>query len=223
MKHRSQRRLDSDDDDEIYENDTTKRYPYVRTSVPSGIYPRQDSGREERKCIKRTLLIDSRDRDVPTYPSANRFDSFLGENLKRLASVELTSIIVPIVMGFADRYVVIVESHCEDAAIFADRVGFGQNTATAVHKTGCSFPKGVVAVIPMVPNAFSDTAVYWKANNVEKGWKSKLRGDATNIDRLSFSVWTWDASTMAVLYALPTEVVPAVANNIVMTFRMHYH
>jgi len=214
--HKRRESSDSDSDEDTV-------YPYVKTNVPSGIYRRQDSGHEQRKCIKRELVIDSRDRDLVAYPSANRFDSFLGENLKNLKSVELTSILVPIVAGFTDRYIVLVESHCEDAAIFADRVGFGQNTATATYKTGCTFPRGVVANVMMVPNAFTNTAVYWQANNIGKGWKCKLRGDATNIDRLSFSLWSWDSSGISVPYGLPTEVAPAVGNNIVMTFRMHYH
>lgn len=190
---------------------------------------RQDTGKEHRKCIKRELMIDSRDRDVVSYPSANRFDAFLGEKLKGVKSIELVSIIISVPMGFTDRYVVLVEDHCEDALMFADRVPFGYNTTLPgnVYKTGCSFPKGSLAMIQMIPNCFAASAVAWNSSNIGRGYKAKFRTDYTNVDRLSFSLWSWSITQVPTRFPLPNElpppVVPDAANNVVMTLRMHYH
>ncbi|MDD5754100.1 MAG: hypothetical protein PHN45_05035 [Methylococcales bacterium] len=153
----------------------------------------------------------------------------MGEKLKSVKSIELISILIPLAPGFADRYVVLTESHCEDALMFADRVPFGFDTTipTNYYKTGCSFPKGSMAIIPMVPNAFANTAVMWNSNNIERGFKCKIREDMTNMDRLSFSLWNWSNASIPIPYPLvdelPPPVVPDVVNNVVMVLRMHYH
>lgn len=195
-----------------------------------GLNIMQDTGKEPRKCVKKMLLVDSRDRDIAAYPSANRFDVFLGDRMKQLKSVELVSIMVPLAPPpFADRYVVLAEDHCEDALMFADRVPFGYSTTLpgAAHKTGCSFPRGSLAMIQLVPNAFASTVVVWNSSNISRGWKSKLRGDATNMDRLSFSLWCWDVSAVPQRYPLTADglppILPLPANNYTMTLRMHYH
>lgn len=205
----------------VHDMSLSKQFAFMNLS--------QDTGKEHRRCIKKHLIIDSRDRDIAAYPSANRFDSFLGDRLKGAKSLELISIIVPIPPGFVDRYVVLAEDHCDDGMLFADRVPFGFNTTTpgVFYKTGCSFPKGSMAMIQMAANSFGGTAVTWSSNNVGSGWKTKFRDDMNNIDRLSFSLWTWNNTAVPLRYPLPNElpppVVPDVNNNVMMTFRIHYH
>lgn len=176
----------------------------------------------------RHLLIDSRDRDIATYSSARQFDMFLGERLRGLKSIELINIVIPVVAGFTERYVVLTESHCDDSMMFADRVPFGNSTMTPAtpYTTGCAFPRGSLAMIQMVPNAFAGAAVQWQSNNVDKSWKCRFLVDLANTDRLSFSVWMRAGTNTVQLYNLPDElpppVVPALANNYVMVLRLKY-
>lgn len=183
-----------------------------------------------RTCRHRELMIDSRDRDVTVYPSANQFDAFLGDRMKGLKSMELLTAIIPIPAGFTDRYVVLALDNCEEAMMFADRVPFGMATTApaVVHRTGCSFPPGSMAMIPLVGPTVVGTTVTWTNDNVgQGGYKVKFKGDMTNKDRLVFSLWCWDYSTIPVRYPLPNDalppIVPNIANNVTFVFRMHYH
>lgn len=176
----------------------------------------------------RFLLVDSRDRDITTYPSANRFEVFLSNKTNGLVGIELVQAIIPVAPGFNDRYVVLAEDHCEDVMMFADRVPFGQVTTipTTQYPTGCSFPKGSICVIPMVVNSFGGTAVTWTNNNENNSIVSKFRGGTRNVDRLTVSLWGWGSNSTPTRYPLqqeaPPPAIPDNVNNVLLVFKLHF-
>ena len=199
-----------------------------------GLGSRQDTGREHRgKSLRRNLVVDSRDRDLDAYPSANRFDVFLGEQVRGAVSIELVAATVPLVDGFAQRYVVLAEDHCEMGLMATNRVPFGIDTTTAASASsrtaGCAFPSGSMAAIPALPRVAAVDGSYaavWTSSGGKGSarWKAKFRKDVTRIERLSFSIWCWDASGSPVAYPLPSEtaLTRSPANNVLLEFVVRF-
>lgn len=207
-----------------------------------GLGSRQDTGREhhpdetprnrEKKTLRRCLVVDSRDRDLDAYPSANRFDVFLGEQVRGATSIELVSAVIPLVDGFDQRYVVLAEDHCEMGLMATNRVPFGVDTTVAAsaasRRAGCAFPSGSIAAVPTLPrvaDAGGSYAAVWETSGAKASrWKARLRKDVTRIERLSFSIWCWDASGAAVAYPLPDEtlVTMSTANNVLLEFVVRF-
>jgi len=176
-----------------------------------------------RKKRSSMLLVDSRDRNVATYPSANRFDVFMGIKMKGLISVELVQAIIPLLPGFTERYVVICEDVClEDAIMFADRVPFGVTT----NKGGCTFPRGCIGCIPLIPAYTGANYALWESSNVSKYTKSKMKAALSNVERFSFSLWCWNIVGTAMRYPLPNEPpppgIPDVSMNIQFVCKLNY-
>jgi hypothetical protein len=176
--------------------------------------------------IKTTrVMIDSRDRDVAAFPSANHFSVMLLNKPRLILRVEIASAEIPLLNGCDARYVVITETHCTDVLVSPAGLMFGTNTGV----TGCTFPSGVLAVIPL-KRQFAAPAnpanyVWWQNGKLLDNWTtSNLQGVNTSFDRLNFDVWIWNSSHTAVPYPLPTEavppVVPAADNNIFLVVVM---
>jgi hypothetical protein len=211
-----------------YEKVSTEEKKNMHSKNNSKMNLRNDGFKIHRRNVYKPLLIDSRDRIISTYPSANNFDIFLGDTLKNVKSMELISALIPIPNGFADRYVVIAEEHCSDSMLIANRIPFGyDNTVPGNYRTGCSFPNGSFAMIQLVPNAFTNTAVSWTNVNIGKSWTCKFDTSLVKLDRLSFSLWSWNVTGISSLYPLlaelPPPVVPNVNNNVIFVFRMKYN
>jgi hypothetical protein len=200
-----------------------------------GLGSRQDTGKEHRgdRKLKRSLVVDSRDRDLDAYPSANRFDVFLGEQVRGATSIELVSAVIPLVDGFDQRYVVLAEEHCEMGLMATNRVPFGVDTTTAAtassRRAGCAFPTGSMAAVPTLPRVVdaggSHVAVWETSGAKATRWKVRFRSDVTRIERLSFSVWCWDASGSAAPYPLPDETLATMsaANNVLLEFVVRFN
>jgi len=169
------------------------------------------------------FLIDSRDRDVSVYPSANNFQRQFTNKMKLVLNVELASAQIPLLPACTERYVIITEDHCSDALETHSSIMFG----TTSGPTGCEYPRGVIAMIPLhkqwsgLPG--SDNYVWWQNGKLAEPWPTNnLQGANSAIDRLYIRIWIWDPSHSAILYPLPAELpppaIPNIVNNVTLVF-----
>ena len=167
------------------------------------------------------LWVDSRDRDVSTFPVANRFRVSLATPLRGVKSITLTDFRVPIVSGF--YYCAVVIKNIKD------------NTLLQLKEDG-GWPMGTLAVVPLVPaEGAGGTYTYYRYSTLEHnpgGWKIEFPQALGQLSDLQFELLTWGGGSgwggpavVSVLYPIPTEaaaMTSSIAKNVLIGLEIEH-
>lgn len=171
-----------------------------------------------------TLWVDSRDRDVTSYPSAADFSVKLATPIKMIKSIKLLQASIPIVAG----------THTAVAVVIRGLSMCPSGTIPDLEESG-GMPSGVLAIVPLVPIvAGGTTAVYRASDNND--WKinfSDVRLTQLYMIKIQLYVWGggispsgWGGpSWPTIIYPLTGEAIgvpPVVGNNINLCLRVKY-
>jgi hypothetical protein len=163
--------------------------------------PGENLSKSKTKVNKARLWIDSRDRDVITYPCANSFRVSLAAPIRAVKSITLTDFRVPIVSGY--YYCALVIKNIKD------------NTLAPIKEDG-GWPLGTLAIVPLVPaEGANGTYTYYKYSSSKHnpgGWVVKFPQALGQLSDLQFEVMAWGGSTgwggptkTTILYPIPSE------------------
>ena len=163
--------------------------------------PGENHAKAKTKVNLTRLWIDSRDRDVATFPCANSFRVTLANPIRAIKSITLTDFRVPIVSGY--YYCALVLRNIRD------------NTLQPLREDG-GWPMGTLAMIPLVPaEGANGTYTYYKYSSTRHnpgGWKIKFPLALGQLSDLQFEVLAWGGGTgwggpavVTKLYPITTE------------------
>jgi len=164
------------------------------------------------------VLIDSRDRMVATYPSANDFVMRLNTSFRAVRSIEMLDMWCPIIADTTTTsYTYVIPTLCETP-----------DNSMAMLQDGTSYPGGTLATVYLVPCATGYAySCYFESPN---RWKLVFPNALSRLTSLHLQLWTWAGDSAGtgwggstfppILYPLANESTasrPAKTNNYVMT------
>ena len=145
--------------------------------------PGENAANAKTKVTKARLWVDSRDRDVATYPCANCFRVNLTTPLRGIKSITLTDFRVPIVAGY--YYVALVLKNVKD------------NTLVQIKEDG-SWPMGTLGMIPLIPAEAGGSYTYYRFSSSTHnpgGWKLRFPQAMGQLSDLQFEILAWGGGT----------------------------
>jgi hypothetical protein len=163
--------------------------------------PGENSSRAKAKVSKARLWIDSRDRDVTTYPCANSFRVSLATPLRAVTAITLTDFRVPIVSGYYYCALVLKNAKCQ--------------TLLQIKEDG-GWPLGTLGVIPLVPaEGAGGTYTYYRFSSSKHnagGWTLEFPQAMGQLSDLQFEILAWGGGSgwggptvVTALYPIPSE------------------
>jgi hypothetical protein len=199
----------------------------------SGMFSKDNPGINKFKDVKHTsklvLYIDSRDRDVTAYPSANDFVFKIAKPVRAVKSIILTSMFCPIVADTtATSFVNVVPVITQ----------LPENTIVQC-KESIGFPTGVLGVLPLVPLVAGSNYTSYSSVGSKKGhggsWKIDFPIAMSQLYELHIQLLTWGGNVAGngwggsiyppILYPLADESTssrPAKGNNYYMTIEIEH-
>jgi hypothetical protein len=166
-----------------------------------GRNPGENASKAKTVVTKSRLWVDSRDRNITTYPCANSFRVSLATPLRAIKSITLTDFRVPIISGY--YYAVLALRNVKD------------NTLLQIKEDG-GWPMGTLGIIPLVPAEGAGGTYAYYHNTVDLanpgGWRIDFPQAMGQLSDLQFEVVTWGGgngwggpTVVSTLYPIPTE------------------
>ena len=188
--------------------------------------PGENDSKAKTKVTKARLWVDSRDRDVTTYPVANDFKVTLATPLRAVSSITLTDFRVPIVTDTNGAFY-----YC--ALALKNVAG---NTLLQLKEDG-SWPAGTLAIIPLIPaEGLGGTYAYYRNTNTKRspsGWRVKFPQALGQLSELRFEILAWGGGTgwggptvTTMLYPLASEaqsMTSDMGKNVLIGLEVEHH
>lgn len=161
----------------------------------------------------RRIFIDSRDRDIVHFPSANDFKQALSVPIKGIRSVTLTDARIPILAN--QYYVAVCLRNMKDRTLILPKESGG-------------LPGGCLAVIPLIPATPGANYTYYRSQTSQCsggsgiGWRVSVAQGMQVLNDVHVQLWAWGGTpgTTSVLYPLLPEILPPTSMDQNITFTL---